>query len=233
MSARLTVLAAEEPAGLVCLPVTGGGALLTVGDVEPDARPDGPWVRWLAGPPSGPAAGALDIAPAGDGLWRRAPWPAADDLFDLAPPAAGAPVVVAGGGATRRGELEYAVGRADVPVEVCERLTREALERAGAVLLLPAPGAERVIPAEAMSVLAARRLLVTPAAEITFGLLPGIDHLEFRLFNEAAHLLAEARRHPAALEPMRVWGAHAAGRHRTSEAIARLEADLAVLVRSP
>ncbi len=220
----MRVLASPEAEGLVGAASSGDGPLLTIGAVEPDAPPD---VRWLAGPP--PAPGALDIAPAGDALWRRAPWPAADHLFDLPQPPPDGPVVLAGGDEVHRGQLEYALGREGLPLVVAERLDREALASAAAVLLLPAPGAEEALPAEAFAVLAARRLLLTPAAPVTFGLLPGIDHLEFKLFNQATHLLVQARTHPAALEPMRVWGAAAARRYRSTEVIARLEADLALL----
>jgi hypothetical protein len=214
------VLASSHADGLACAPAPGDGPLVVFGDQEvgePVA------VRWLAGP-----GGAGQIAPAGHALWRRAPWPASDALFELPPPPPGAPVLLAGGEAGRRGELEYALGAAGLPLVASERLTRAALEQASAVLLLPAPGAEGAVPAEAPAVLAARRLLVTPTAEVGFGLLPGIDHLQFTLFNEATHLLVEARKHPAALEPMRVWGAAAARRHRATEVLARLEADLAL-----
>jgi hypothetical protein len=207
------------------MPSGGDGPVVTIGDADPGEPRGAPWVRWLAAP--APArAGALDIAPAGEGLWRRAPWPAADELFDMAPPAPDGPVVVAGGESIRRGELAYALSTRELPVIEAERLDREALESAAAVLLFPAPGAEAALPAEAPAVLAARRLLVTPAAEVNFGFLPGIDHLEFTLFWEAVEQLAAARSDPAALEPMRTWGALAARRHRASRVFADLEADL-------
>jgi hypothetical protein len=230
VSGSLAVVAGPGPAGLACppgAPSGGAGPVVTIGDAEPN-EPRGAWVRWLAAP-APPREGALDVAPAGEGLWRRAPWPAADDLFDLAPAPPDAPVVVAGGEATRRGELAYALGTRDLPVIEAERLDRQALESAAAVLLFPAPGAEDALPAEAPAVLAARRLLITPAAAVTFGFLPGIDHLQFTLFWEAVEQLAAAREEPAALEPMRTWGAHAARRHLASRVLADLEADLRLL----
>lgn len=231
MTGPLAVVAGPGPAGLTCPPGVrsgGDGPLLTIGDAEPGEPRGGPWVRWLAAPAAA-RAGALDIAPAGEGLWRRALWPAADELSDMAPAPPDGPVVVAGGDATRRGELAYALGTRELPAIEAERLDRQALESAAAVLLLPAPGAEGALPAEAPAVLAARRLLVTPVAELTFGFLPGIDHLQFTLFWEAVEQLAAARSDPAALEPMRTWGALAARRHLASRVFADLEADLRVL----
>jgi hypothetical protein len=206
----------------------GHGPVVTLGDADPRAVGGRPWVRWLEAPgPSKP--GAIDIAPAGDGLWRRAPWPAADGLDEIGPAPPNGPVAVAGGDATRRGELAYALAQRELPVVETEQLDRAVLERASAVLLFPAPGAEEALPAQAPPVLASRRLLVTPAAEVNFGFLPGIDHLEFTLYWEAVEQLAAARTDPASVESIVAWGALAARRHRASRVFADLEADLGVL----
>jgi hypothetical protein len=226
------VIAGARAAGLVWPRAdrdTAGGPVVTLGEVQPPDSGGDPWIRWLDAPAS-PRQGVLDIAPAGERLWRRAPWPAADELFELGPAQPGAPVVVAGGEDTRRGELVYALGTREVPTIEVERLDRQALEAAAAVLLLPAPGAEDALPAEAPAVLAARRPLITPTADVTFGLLAGIDHLEFTLFYEAVEQLVAARQDPEPFAAMRTWGALAARRHLASRVFADLEADLRVLV---
>ena len=62
----------------------------------------------------------LLVAPDGDGLWRRAPWPAADTLFELSPPVDAAPVLMVGDDGTlarAAGERGVSVIDADV---VCD-----------------------------------------------------------------------------------------------------------------
>jgi hypothetical protein len=207
------------------------GVAVVFGDVPaPDARVV---IRWLDRGPDNPveSSGARIVAPDGELAWRHAPWPAEDELFDLPAPAPDAGVLVAGGTEERRAELEAAfAARAStgdpLPVRSEAALTREALEDAAAVILLPPGDASVALPAQAPSVLAARRLLVTPRADISFGFAAGIDHLAFARPEEAADLVESAHRVPYGYAPLRIWGAHAAERHRASAVYARLVAEL-------
>jgi hypothetical protein len=190
-------------------------------------------VVWLAAPPAEPLEGRV-IAPSGDDLWSRAPWPARDELFELPPPPEPCALVV-GDDAERRtevvGKLE-ALGR---PVAGAAALTVEDLARASVVALLGdagagtdgAPWRATTVPAEAPAVLAARRLLIAPRADTTFGLLPGTDHLAFATVEEVVQYADAALTFPASFEPFPVLGAVAAAPHRASLVYARLAADLA------
>ena len=177
------------------------------------------------------------IAQTGDGLWRVAPWPVADALFDLEPPGAEAGVLVAGGEEQRREDLRATVAAGGVPVVARERLALADL-RAAAVLILPS-APEAPLPARAIVVLAAGRLLVTARCRPAFGLQSGIDHLAATTNGEAARLAGAALRFPRAFSSLRAFGRLAAAPHRASLVYRRLLADVTLeesiraLPRSP
>ena len=181
-------------------------------------------IRW-AHPGQG-SGGERLISSEGSGLWRRAPWPAADALFDVPPPSEPA-ILLAGGGDERRAEVAELMAARGLRVERRERLTRAGLEGAGCVVLLPAEtAAGEAAPLESMAVLAAGRVLVVPRADVGFGLMPGIDHLQFAQMLEAADQAESVLRQWRAYAGMRAWGRLAAERHRASVVYARLEIDL-------
>lgn len=160
------------------------------------------------------------IAPGGDGLRHRMPWPARDDLVDLEP---GDGVLVAGGDPPRRRRLVGEIGRHGVPADARDRLDREALAAASVVVLVGDPGAP--LPGEAFAALAAGRALVAPRAEPAFGLLPGIDHLAYDDDSQAAQWAAAALAAGPALAEQRAMARLAARRQFASTLYARLLAD--------
>jgi hypothetical protein len=71
---------------------------------EPSTEPAPGDVVWLPGPASEPpCAGVRLVATGGDALWSRAPWPARDELFDLALPTDECALVVGADDARRAG----------------------------------------------------------------------------------------------------------------------------------
>jgi hypothetical protein len=219
----LRVLASPADAGLAG-PSTdlGAGPLVVLGDAEPG--PTSPAVRWLDREPRDAYRPAeRTIAPAGERLWRRAPWPAADALFDLAPPRGEVALLVGADGAAREAILERAAARG-VVLELAERLDAPALARCACVVFAASPGA--ALPARAPAVLAARRLLIVPRLETTFGLQDGLDHLQFADPDMAVTFVEAYRRGPAAFARMLVLGAVAARPQRASVVYGRLAADL-------
>lgn len=221
MSAPLTIRAAPADAELAGLGEPGSGPVVALGDAPGSAA-----VRWLAGPAERPgAAGERLIAPGGEGLWRRTPWPVADALFELEPRTRG-PALVASPDAERRAYLAGELRGRGHSVLAEERLTRPALERA-AVVLLPSEGGGP-LPGEAFAVLAARRVLVTYRCEPAFGLLPEIDWFPGAVDVDLVDLADAALAYPEAFDLPRALGRLAAERHRASVVYARLAADLAL-----
>jgi hypothetical protein len=229
MSLAVELLADPADAELAGWPeASGGGPLVALGE----ARSDGSLllVRWLDRP-AGPddRESRLVIAPAGEGLWRRAPWPAADALFDLppaaggdAPPAAAALLVGAERGlreavAERAAERGVALGQA-------ERLDAAALAGAGCIVMAESPGG--ALPARAFAVLAAGRLLITPRLETTFGLEDGLDHLGFAGPDEAVDAVRAFGVGPETFGRVVSWGRLKAEQQRASVVYARLAEDL-------
>lgn len=159
------------------------------------------------------------VAPAGDGLWRRAPWPARDALLDLELPAVAGRVLVVGAPA----EVAEQLRAAEADVDERERLTVDGLRAADVVVLFGGHGA---LPAHALCVLAARRVLVTDATDVAFGLQNGIEFLLARSADEAVERARMAVRYPDAVAALRVMGARAARDHRASVVYPRLAADL-------
>jgi hypothetical protein len=155
------------------------------------------------------------VAPAGGGLWRRAPWPVNDALFGLAPAADTGAVLVVGG---EEAATADALRDRGADVTTAPRLTVAALEGAAVVVL---SGREH-----AFCVLAARRVLVTDATGPAFGLQSGIEFLGARSADEAVEQANLARQHPRAAAPLRTMGARAAREQRASLVYARMAADI-------
>ena len=183
---------------------------------------------WDAGGDDGPEVVLSDggsdpgsdrvIAPAGEGLWRRMPWPVRDAAFDLEPPSHPGAVLVVGDDSVAERLQANGASASSAP-----RLTLDGLRGAGVVVLLAGHGA---LPAPAMAVLAARRVLVADATDVAFGLQDGI---EFLLAGSADHAVERAdlaRVHAGATRSLLAFGARAARDHRASVVYPRLAADL-------
>ena len=128
------------------------------------------------------------------GLWRRAPWPAADALFDLPPAAAAhalpgppgahaAPALLVGAERGLRDAVAERAAERGVAMSRPRGSTPPRSPSAGCVVFAESPGG--ALPARAFAVLAAGRLVLTPRLETTFGLEDGLDHLEFADPDEA------------------------------------------------
>jgi hypothetical protein len=174
-------------------------------------------------PAGGDAAAERVIAPAGEGLWRVAPWPAADALFEIGP-ASGRRILVAGDAHGLAAAVADRAGARGLDVQSVERLDAAQLAAAACVVL--GEGAEGALPARAFAVLAARRLLVVPRLERSFGLEDGLDHLEFADPDEAVALLEAHARNPAAFARVTAWGRRKAEPQRASLVYGRLADDL-------
>jgi hypothetical protein len=222
MSPGLSVSAEPADASLAGLPDGEGGLVVALADAAAD-HPS-PAVRWLdrSPVPAGPPAERV-MGPVGNGLWRVAPWPAADALFDLAP-AAGSRAILAGGEAqVRQAIAERAAARA-VEIEQVERLDAAQLAEAACVILAESPGG--ALPARAFAVLAARRLLIVPRLEVAFGLEDGLDHVQFTDPDEAVTVVEAYRRAPASFARITTWGRVKAQAQRASVVYGRLAVDL-------
>jgi hypothetical protein len=221
VSSDLSVVGESEDTSLAGLPDADGRLVIALGAAP--ARESLPAVRWLDGMPRGQDLPAeRTIAPAGDGLWRVAPWPAADALFELDAAAGGVSIVV-GAGEAAATVAERAAAR-DVVVELVERLDADRLAEAACVVLPDAPGA--ALPARAFAVLAARRVLIAPRIETAFGLEDGLDHVEFADPDEAVTLVEAYRRAPEAFARITAWGRAKAETQRASVVYGRLAQDL-------
>lgn len=164
------------------------------------------------------------VAPTGEGLWRRAPWPVREALFDLSAPGDSGAVLVVGDAAAGRDEVAERLGAMGArSVRAGERLTLAALKASAVVVLLAGHGA---LPAHAMCVLAARRSLVADATEVAFGLQGGIEFFSAANAAEAAERANIARVHPRAIAGLRAMGALAARRHAAAAVYERLAGDL-------
>jgi hypothetical protein len=218
----VTVVADERLRGLVAAP-DGSEGSLTVVFGETAAPPDADEVVRFTH--VGDGSSGRVVAPAGDGLWSRSPWPAADALFELPEPSAEAGILVAGGADPERAALVTALEERGLDAESAAELSLAGLEAAGAVVL---PAAGEALPALAPAVLAAGRLLLTRPARPDFGFVAGIHRLEFTGADEAADHLESARRLPHAYRAMAAWGRAAAERHRASAVYGRLVTELAL-----
>jgi len=224
MSPGPSVLGAPPDTSLAGLPSQERDARFVVALADAEVADGGPAVRCLDRPPrAGDAPAERLLAPAGEGLWRRAPWPAADALFELPPPPDSTVLLAGANAALRAAVAERALARG-VVLEQVERLDADDLSRAAAVILADAPGG--ALPARAPAVLAAGRLLIVPRLRTAFGLQDGLDHLEFSDVDEAVTFAEAARRTPATFSRVTLWGRVAARPWRASVAYGRLVSDL-------
>ena len=202
---------------------SGASVVFALGDAAVEDA-GGAVVRWREAPGAAGAPGERLIAPGGEGLWRRGPWPAADALFELADsPGSGALVV---GAAEPRAALLAELEERGTPGRGAERLDAAALRSADVVVLLGPLGPREPLVAAAPAVLAAGRVLVAPRADPAFGLHAGVDHLAFADHHQAAQYADAALRYPEAFESIRAFATQAAEAHRASRVYARLAADL-------
>jgi hypothetical protein len=199
-----------------------GGVVVALGVAAAGDAP--PAVRWLDRPPlpEDPPAERL-IATGGEGLWRVAPWPAADALFGLPQATTEVTIVTGAEKELRKAVAERAAARG-VPIEQVERLDAESLAAAACVILAESPGS--AFPARGCAVLAARRLLIVPRVQTSFGFEDGLDHLEFADPDEAITLVEAYRRAPDAFARVTAWGRRKAEPHRASTVYGRLASDL-------
>lgn len=169
---------------------------------------------------------------AGDALWSRGAWPVHDDLF--ADHAAGAGLLVVGGGERDAGLLAKLADRA-IPHRAVAAPSADDVLAAAAVAFPPAPGGDGkyapgtladAVPAAAFAPLAARRPLILPRARVTFGLLPGADHLAASTDDEVVQYADALLAHPDAFRIQVALGAIAAERRRASVVYGRLAAEL-------
>ncbi len=182
-------------------------------------------IHWLDGAAhaEAPAEGRL-IAAAGAGLWRRAPWPVNDALFELAPAPVADQILVVGGAEDRRAAFSRSLGEHGVAARAAGRVTASALAGAATVVVLGGP--EAPAPAALMAPLAAGRVLVLAAGESDFGLQAGVDHLLALDDREAVSMAAAAVAQAAAFDLLRSFGRLAAERHRASTAYRDLLTDV-------
>jgi hypothetical protein len=220
----MTLLAHDEDRALVDGAVP---AELTVafGDV---AAPVGaePLVRFAS---QAAAPGELLVAPGGDGLWRRAPWPAADALFAAPAPPDGAAVLVVHPDEPRRRDMAAKLAAHDLRPTVSDRPRVAELLSAAVVIFLDDGG----FPALAPSACAAARTVVLQHPAPLFGLQDGVDC--FVADDDRAVLLAQAAaRAPDAFAAIGAMARIAASVHRASEVYERLGIDLSLgLGRDP
>jgi hypothetical protein len=219
------VAGSEPDLALAGTPAGGADVVVTLRSGE---RPDTArtWLVWAADAAGAAAASGAHrvLAPGGDGVWRRAPWPVADAVFDLPAADSHARVVVAEGSADARAAAVAALADRGIAADAVERLSVEVLSTAPVVVLL----GDGHLPAAGMAVPAAGRLLVTVGCETSFGLVAGIDHLAADSAEAAAALVDVGLDQWAALAPMRALGRRAAMRHRASEVYRRVLEDLAI-----
>jgi hypothetical protein len=199
-----------------------GDVAVALGPAPFPEGPEAPRLRLLhVGGGNGP--GERLLAPSGTGLWRRAPWPVRDDVFELPPPPREAPVLVVGAAEPRAAMLAQLEGRFLAAVER-DRITVADLTAASVVVVAGRPGDP--LPAEAMAVLAAGRVLVTPTPQVSFGLLPQVDHFAYDDIDEAGSYADIGSIFPDALESIRAMGRIATRAHRASNVYQRLAFDL-------
>jgi hypothetical protein len=164
------------------------------------------------------------IAPVGEGLWRRGPWPAADDLFGLELPPPDAPALVVDADASRRAEVGRLLEEHGVAVRLADRLRRSDLEAAATVVFPDENGFPATLPAVA----AAGRLGVLRSATPAFGWQDGIDCLVALDANELVVLAQAAALRPLAFDPLRRMARLTARASRASDLYARLAFDVSV-----
>ena len=227
MSPKAAILASEQDSALAGLPQATEAAdadvVFALGDEPlPDGVDPHRCVRWLEGA-AAEGQPVRTIAQAGSGAWRRAPWPARDDLFALPPAPAGGALVVSESD-ERRELLVRLISERGLAAAAAPRLTLDRLRQTAVVVFPTAPG--EPLPAAGPAVLAARRLLVTGPCDPSFGLIPDVDWFRAQDRGDLAQYVDTMLRHPQAFRTARALGARAAERHRASTVYERLAVDL-------
>jgi hypothetical protein len=217
MSIRVTTTGEPRALALAGLDGDAGGPVIHLGAGDESAD-----VVWREGIAEGSGGRPRVIAQGGSGLWRCAPWPVRDELFELAPPVERKILVV--GDEPDRREFSGWLDQLDERLVEADLLERRDLEQAAAVVFAQPAG--RPLPAPAFAVLAARRILVVRKPSVSFGLLPGVDHLSARTAAGTAHLAGSAVLHWDAFAAIREFGRIAAQPHRASTVYARVAHDL-------
>jgi hypothetical protein len=241
----LAIVAEPEPAGIAGLDgsfpwgsaVTGtdppaADVRVALGVAPPD---DGAADLILAG--DTPVPGAVPVvATSGDGLWSRAPWPVRDELFDLPAPDPGAGVLVVTQYPDRDAPLLEKLAARGIPVASRAELTAEALATVATVAYPPSPDPveeryvpghrQEALPATAFTALAAGRFVIAPRAQLTFGLLPGTDHLAASTDDDVVQYADTLHAFGDTFATQAAFGRIAAERQRASVVYGRLLAEL-------
>lgn len=251
MTARLGILAEERDGELAGLSGTyDWGQVMPIGpDRQPSATPTTfdafvvlrcedadvsgarRVVRWLAGSPGADARAGHQklIAPGGEGLWSRAPWPVNDQLFALPGAKAADGALVAGSVAADREAVAAKLVERGIAAVTAPQLTLAALAAAAVVVLMPENvplGDATMLPAPAPAVIAAGRLLVTSPAEHDFGLQAGFERQVGTTTDQLVAHVESGFLHWEAFEAARALGRLAAERHRASMVYGELLYDL-------
>jgi hypothetical protein len=214
----VTLLACPEDRELVDAAVPEG---LSVAFADHAAQAgERPLVRFSEGSQD---PGELTVATHGEGLWRRAPWPAADALFTAPPPADGAAVLVVHPDGARSREVGEKLAAHGLSPSLADRLRRADLLRAAAVVFLD----DGAFPALAPAACAAARLVIVQRPGPLFGLQDGVDC--FVADDDRSVVIAQlAGRAPHAFEAVRAMARVAAAYHRASAVYERLALDLSL-----
>jgi hypothetical protein len=170
------------------------------------------------------ALGERLVAPDGADLWRRAPWPAADELFELALPPPDASALVVDADPARRAEVGRLLQEHGVVARLADRLRRADLEAADTVVYPDEDGFPPTLPAVA----AAGRLVVLREATPAFGWQDGIDCLVALDSDELIVLAQAAALRPVAFDPLRRMARLTARASRASDVYTRLAFDVSV-----
>lgn len=212
-----------EALALAGVPEGSGTAQLVVALDDVEAPASGPPVLrwWRTAPGRPPEPGERVVAPQGEGLWSRAPWPVAEALFALPAAERGAVLVVEADDQARAAVVAE-LGLRGLQAAGEPRLTAAALARADVVL--HGVGAPAPLAGDAFAVLAAGRLLITHPTT-AFGLLEGVHYLAGQ-HPFACSLAESVVATPAAFAGQRRAGRLAAAEHRAPDVYARLLAEL-------
>lgn len=179
------------------------------------------------------AAAGLRIHAGGAEPATRAPWPARDELFELAAALERRALVVGRGEA--HADVVAKLEARGLPVAAAESLDAGDLAAATVVALVGGAGSasgDGALPAEAPAVLASRRVLIAPRCPVTFGLLAGSDHLAFDTADDVVQYADTALTFPDSFDSFRALGAAVAAPHRASVVYGRIVADVRAARRS-
>jgi hypothetical protein len=237
MSATLAIVA--EPAAASVAALEGSFPWGEVRVSAPGTAPDADVVVALAEAGS-EAAGAHVIAPTGEGLWSRAAWPVRDELFELDPPDPAAGLLVVTSQEDLHARLIEKLSGRGIRLRTARELTADALAESAAVAFPPVwegddplPGArQEAVPAAVFAPLAAHRPLIAPRARLTFGLLPGVDHLAASTDDDVVQYADALQAFPEAFALQVTLGRGAAERQRASTLYGRLVEELRAVPRS-